>query len=73
MIKLKEHSISVSHLVVYLPCMPLTHTLPLLLTEPVAIIADASVPHWQVDAVSCPTDVWVHSTFVDLFKGNKTM
>lgn len=42
------------------------HTLPLLLTEPVAIIADASVPHRQVDAVSCPTDVWVHSTFIDL-------
>lgn len=73
MIKLKEHSISFSHSAVYLPHVSLTNTFPLLLTEPVAIVAYAGISHWQVDAVSRPTDVWVHSTFIDLFKRNKTM
>lgn len=53
--------------------MSLTNTFPLLLAKPVAVIAYAGVPHGQVDAVSCPTDVWVHSALVDLFKRNKAM
>lgn len=39
---------------------------PLLLAEPVAVVANAGVPHRQVDAVACPTDVWVHGALVDL-------
>lgn len=53
--------------------MSLTNAFPLLLAEPVAIIADAGVPHGQVDAVSCPTDVWVHGALVDLFERNKAV
>lgn len=49
----------------------LTNAFPLLLAKPVAIVAYAGVPHRQVDAVACPTDVWVHGALVDLFERNK--
>lgn len=51
--------------------MSLTNTLPVLLAELVALIAYAGIPHRQVNAVSCSTDVRVHSTFIDFFKINK--
>lgn len=41
------------------------NTFPLLLTELVALVADTGVPHRQVNAVSCSTDVRVHRTFID--------
>lgn len=41
------------------------NTLPLLLTEPVAFVADTGVPHRQVNAVSCSTYIRVHSTFIN--------
>lgn len=46
----------------------LTNAFPLLLTELIAFVADAGVPHWQVNAVSCSTDVRVHGTLIDFFK-----
>lgn len=46
----------------------LTNTFPLLLAELVAFVAYARVPHWQVNAVSCSTDIRIHSTFIDFFK-----
>ena len=50
----------------------LTNTFPLLLIELVAIVAYTGISHWQVNAVSCSTDVRVHRTFIDFFKNKKT-
>ena len=49
----------------------LTNTFPLLLIELVAIVAYTGIPHWQVNAVSCSTDVRVHSALIDFFKNKK--
>lgn len=75
MIKIQKHSkyATVSYSTVCLPHVFLTNTFPLLFTELEALVANAGVPHWQVDAVSCSANVRVHSTFIDFFKRNKTM
>ena len=57
---------------IYQKCL-LTNTSPLLLTELVAIVAYTGIPHWQVNTVSCSTDVRVHSTFIDFFENKKKM
>lgn len=41
------------------------NTFPLSLAELVALVAYAGVPHRQVNAVSCSTDVRVHSALID--------
>lgn len=53
--------------------MSLTSAFPLLLTELIAFIADAGVPHRQVNAVSCSTDIRVHGTLIDFFKHKKML
>lgn len=41
------------------------NTFSLLVTERIALVANAGIPHWKVDAMSSSTDIGVHSTFID--------